>query len=70
MLLLIMAKHKKRMHEKMRQAQGKASLESRMQELIRLGIVAWNGHKLKFFKPHVRTRGNKTVTELLLEDRE
>ena len=50
-----------------------SSLEDRMQELIAAGVLAWNGKK---FQPQrdlaslPRTRGDKTVAELLLEDRE
>ena len=50
-----------------------SSLEDRMQELIAAGVIAWNGKK---FQPQrdlaslPRTRGDKTVAELLLEDRE
>jgi len=50
-----------------------SSLEDRMQELIAAGVIAWNG---KRFRPRTdlaslpRTQGNKTVAELLLEDRE
>jgi len=50
-----------------------SSLEDRMQELIAAGVIAWNGKK---FQPQrdlaslPRIRGDKTVAELLLEDRE
>jgi prevent-host-death family protein len=49
------------------------SLEDRMQELMAAGVLSWNGKK---FQPQrdlallPRTRGDKTVAELLLEDRE
>ena len=50
-----------------------SSLDDRMQELMAAGVLAWNGKK---FQPQrdlaslPRTRGDKTVAELLLEDRE
>jgi prevent-host-death family protein len=49
------------------------SLEDRMQELMAAGVLSWNGKK---FQPKrdlaslPRPRGDKTVAELLLEDRE
>ena len=49
------------------------SLEERMQELMAAGVLSWNGKK---FQPQrdlaslPRTRGDRTVAELLLEDRE
>ncbi len=46
------------------------SLEDRMQNLRQSGVIAWNGKKLKRLKPLARTRGKKTVAQLLLEDRE
>lgn len=33
-------------------------------------VIAWSGKKLKRVKPVARTRGKKTVAQLLLEDRE
>jgi prevent-host-death family protein len=50
-----------------------SSLEDRMRELMAAGVLSWNGKK---FQPQrdlaslPRTRGDKTVAELLLEDRE
>ena len=46
------------------------SLEERMQELVAAGIVSWNGRKLEPGEPVARTRGPKTVADLLLENRE
>lgn len=46
------------------------SLTERMAELQRAGIVTWNGKKLKPMKPVAKTRGPKTVAELLIKDRE
>lgn len=42
----------------------------RMQELVRAGLIAWNGRRLQPLKPPAHTRGNRTVADLLLENRE
>lgn len=46
------------------------SLAERRREMIAAGLVQWSGHKLKPRKPGPRVRGNKTMAQLLLEDRE
>lgn len=46
------------------------SLEERMRELVEAGVVSWSGRKLEPGEPVARTRGPKTVADLLLEDRE
>ncbi len=48
----------------------KPSVEAQVQELLQAGLVAWNGSKLAPMAPVARTRGKRTVAELLLEDRE
>lgn len=48
----------------------KTSLETRIQEMIQAGLLAWNGQKFAPQTPVARTRGERTVAELLLEDRE
>jgi len=48
----------------------KTSLETRMQEMVQAGLLAWNGQKFAPPSPVARTRGERTVAELLLEDRE
>lgn len=45
------------------------SIESRMLELTEAGLIAWNGRKLVTAVPTVRLSGERTVAELLLEDR-
>ncbi len=49
------------------------ALEDRLQELVELGLVAWNGQKFgarpRDFTP-ARVKGPVTVADLLLEDRE
>ena len=46
------------------------SVEIRLRELIQAGLVAWSGRKLMPMDPVARTRGRRTVADLLLEDRE
>jgi prevent-host-death family protein len=46
------------------------SVETRVQELAQAGLVAWNGRKLVPRAPLARTRGERTVADLLLDDRE
>lgn len=43
------------------------SVETRLQELIQAGLMAWSGHKLAPMAPVARTRGRRTVADLLLE---
>jgi prevent-host-death family protein len=46
------------------------SLEDRMGDLVEAGLVTWSGQKLSRIAPVVRTHGQQTVADLLLEDRE
>jgi len=46
------------------------SLEGRMEDLAAAGVVSWSGRSLEPRKPAAATRGGKTVSDLLLEDRE
>jgi len=46
------------------------SLEDRMQALVDAGFIQWSGRKLTARKPVARTRGDRTVADLLIEDRE
>jgi len=45
------------------------SVEARVQELVQAGILAWNGCKLMPMAPVARIRGERTVADLLVEDR-
>jgi prevent-host-death family protein len=47
-----------------------ASVEARIQELVQVELVAWSGRKVSPIDPVARTRGKRTVADLLLEDRE
>jgi prevent-host-death family protein len=46
------------------------TLDQRMEELIEAGVLEWNGERLEPSIPVAATRGDKTVADLLLEDRE
>ena len=48
----------------------KASRDERIQKMIEAGLASWSGRRLKPYKPASRTRGTRTIAELLLEDRE
>lgn len=47
-----------------------ASLEEKLQHLVDSRMLAWNGRKLPPAAPAVPLRGDRTVAELLLEDRD
>lgn len=47
-----------------------ASPSGRLSELMQAGLAAWSGRKLEALTPPVQTQGERTVAELLLEDRE
>ena len=44
--------------------------ETRLAELAQAGLLEWSGRKLPARQPVARTRGERTVADLLLEDRE
>ena len=46
------------------------SLDEKIQGLIKSGFIIWNGEKLKPTKPVAINKGEKTVAEMVLEDRE
>ena len=48
----------------------KSSIEEQLQDLAQTGLVEWNGQKLGSTKPMPQIQGEKTVAELLLENRE
>ena len=45
-------------------------VQMRLQALTAEGTIAWNGQRLQPISPVAKTRGPKTVAELLLENRE
>ncbi len=46
------------------------SLDDRLHAMVKAGLAQWNGKKLKPMKPVARTRGSRTVSDLVIEDRE
>lgn len=47
----------------------KTTLEERLQALVDAGLAEWNGKKLKPHKPAAINRGNKLVSDIVVEDR-
>ncbi len=45
------------------------TVEEKMRAMVRAGLAEWNGKRLPPAKPVARVRGNKTVANMLLEDR-
>ena len=48
----------------------RSSVEERAADLAEAGLIAWSGRRLASRQPVVAARGRKTVSDLLLEDRE
>jgi len=44
--------------------------EDRLQTMVEAGLVAWSGRPLPSTRPVATIRGQRTVADLLLEDRE
>lgn len=47
-----------------------ASLRVRVEALRRAGAIAWSGRRLRPAKPVGKLRGDKTVADLVVENRE
>ena len=47
-----------------------SSLDERLEAMVKAGLAYWSGTKLKPKKPVAKTRGPRTVSDLLIEDRE
>ncbi len=47
-----------------------ASVRERLEALRTAGNVAWSGRRLRRIKPVARVRGNRTVADLVSENRE
>ena len=47
-----------------------APLRQRIDALRQAGAVTWNGRRLRRIKPAARARGNRTVADLVTENRE
>ena len=46
------------------------SLRERLEVLVRTGAVLWSGRRLRPAKPVARVRGKRTVSDLVIENRE
>jgi prevent-host-death family protein len=46
------------------------STETKIRDLEKAGIIAWNGEKLKPIQSVGKLIGTKTIAELVIEDRE
>ena len=46
------------------------SIDERVRRLVDAGIVSWSGQRLSPEVPRVPLRGSKTVSEIILEDRD
>jgi prevent-host-death family protein len=44
-------------------------LEERLQTLLSAGLAEWNGERLPPMKPTARLKGEKSVADLIIEDR-
>ncbi len=44
------------------------SLDEKIQAMIAAGELEWSGKKLKPMKPVARVRGNKTVSDIVIEN--
>jgi len=47
----------------------KPSLEDRLQAMVAAGLAEWNGQKLKPYRPRAVNRGDRQVSDLVVEDR-
>lgn len=45
-------------------------IEDRMAMMAQAGLLLWNKHKIKPIVPVARVRGKRTVSDLLIENRE
>ena len=46
------------------------SLDERMQKMIDSGLASWSGRKLKPYTARTKTRGKRTISDLVIENRE
>jgi prevent-host-death family protein len=48
----------------------KASVEERLHAMVAAGLAEWDGQKLKPYKPVAINRGDRQVSDLVVEDRQ
>jgi hypothetical protein len=58
------------MHEKPVGARELKDMRERVGALRRAGVIAWSGRRLRRAKPGRNVRGDKTVADLVVENRE
>ena len=46
------------------------SREARLQAMLDAGLIVWSGKRLEPMSPVARTRGKRTVADLVIENRE
>jgi prevent-host-death family protein len=46
------------------------TIEEKLHQLVEAGVISWSGRKLSPEAPSVPVRGPKTVSEMLIEDRD
>lgn len=46
------------------------TIEARMQALVAAGLVEWNGRKPAPYRPQAVNRGERRLSDLVIEDRE
>jgi prevent-host-death family protein len=46
------------------------SLDDRLQAMMQAGLLLWSGEELESITPVATTKGDRTVADLLVEDRE
>ena len=58
------------MREKRTRIRELKSLRKRVEALRNAGVIAWSGRRLRAAKRVGKVRGNKTVADLVVENRE
>jgi len=48
----------------------RATIEERLQAMVAAGQAEWNGQKLKPYRPKAINKGNRQLSDLIVEDRE
>jgi prevent-host-death family protein len=48
----------------------KPTIEERLQIMVDAGQIEWNGKKLQLYQPKATNRGNRQLSDMVVEDRE
>ncbi|MBN1890148.1 MAG: type II toxin-antitoxin system prevent-host-death family antitoxin [Thermoflexales bacterium] len=46
------------------------TIDARLRAMVQAGLIAWSGKKLSLMAPVARAHGERSVADLLVEDRE